>query len=322
MRRCGGASPPLTERVAAYHPRHGQHGPRMAVLVQAMVDPMAAGVAFTVHPVSGDPDQVLVTAVPGLGDPLVSGEAVGEGVDRHRAECPEVPALPPAVGAYSPAGSGGGGLGPQDRRPLQPPARHRVGDRPRGAGCGSCRRADDGRAGAGVMDGAGLRFVVAQLPARQWLPEAVAPLFATWLPALEEGYLDGMRATVGVRVPFRYARVNGWYHNAPRSPTQAADRVLWQGRGRAVRILYNALIRVSAEFGGSRSRRTGPPGPPVAKQPPARLLAAGQGRAYRGPHGAPRTGWRSSSTDGRKAGIYLSRYLAIVGGGMEDGGLL
>ena len=50
----------------------------MAVLVQAMVDPIAAGVAFTVHPVSGDPDQALVTAVPGLGDRLVSGEAVGE----------------------------------------------------------------------------------------------------------------------------------------------------------------------------------------------------------------------------------------------------
>ena len=50
----------------------------MAVLVQAMVDPMAAGVAFTAHPVTGDRDQVVVTAVPGFGDPLVSGEAVGE----------------------------------------------------------------------------------------------------------------------------------------------------------------------------------------------------------------------------------------------------
>jgi phosphoenolpyruvate synthase/pyruvate phosphate dikinase len=40
----------------------------MAVLVQAMVDPMAAGVAFTAHPVTGDRDQVVVTAVPGLGD--------------------------------------------------------------------------------------------------------------------------------------------------------------------------------------------------------------------------------------------------------------
>ena len=69
------------------------------------------------------------------------------------------------------------------------------------------------------MDGAGPRFVVAQLPARRWLPEAVTPLFATWLlPALEDGYLDGMQETVGIRVPFRYALVNGWYYNTLRFP--------------------------------------------------------------------------------------------------------
>src|SRR5215211_3723005 len=76
VRQCFGAA--TTERVAAYHQRHGDGTPGMAVLVQAMVDPMAAGVAFTAHPISGDPNQALVTAVPGLGDRLVSGEAVGE----------------------------------------------------------------------------------------------------------------------------------------------------------------------------------------------------------------------------------------------------
>ena len=50
----------------------------MAVLVQVMVDPVAAGVAFTAHPVTGARDQTVVTAVAGLGDQLVSGEAVGE----------------------------------------------------------------------------------------------------------------------------------------------------------------------------------------------------------------------------------------------------
>ena len=53
----------------------------------------------------------------------------------------------------------------------------------------------------------------------EWLPEAVTPLFATWLlPALEDGYLDGMQETVGIRVPFRYALVNGWYYNTLRFP--------------------------------------------------------------------------------------------------------
>ena len=81
----------------------------------------------------------------------------------------------------------------------------------------------------------------------EWLPEAVTPLFATWLlPVLEGGYLDGMHATVEVRVPFRYALVNGWYYNTPPIPSpRLLARVLWQGRGHAVKILFNALIRVS-----------------------------------------------------------------------------
>ena len=71
----------------------------------------------------------------------------------------------------------------------------------------------------------------------EWLPEAVTPLFATWLlPMLEDGYLDGMHATVGLRVPFRYALVNGWYYNATPIPSpRLLGRVLWQGRGRAVK---------------------------------------------------------------------------------------
>lgn len=46
----------------------------MAVLVQRMVPADAAGVAFTANPVSGDAE-VLVSAVKGLGDRLVSGQA-------------------------------------------------------------------------------------------------------------------------------------------------------------------------------------------------------------------------------------------------------
>src|SRR4051794_17845079 len=76
VRRCFAAA--TAERVSAYHARHGGGARSMAVLVQAMVDPVAAGVAFTVHPVTGARDQTVVTAVPGLGDALVSGESVGE----------------------------------------------------------------------------------------------------------------------------------------------------------------------------------------------------------------------------------------------------
>jgi len=65
---------------------------------------------------------------------------------------------------------------------------------------------------------------------------------------LEDGYLDGMQATVGVRVPFRYALVNGWYYNATPIPSvKLLARLLRHGRARAVKILYNALIRVSRD---------------------------------------------------------------------------
>src|SRR5215207_8034171 len=76
VRRCFAAA--ASERVAAYHDRHGSLTGGMAVLVQAMIDPIAAGVAFTAHPVTGDRTQTVVTAVTGLGDRLVSGETTGE----------------------------------------------------------------------------------------------------------------------------------------------------------------------------------------------------------------------------------------------------
>lgn len=45
----------------------------MAVIVQELVAAEAAGVLFTVHPVTQDPDLAVVTAAFGLGDPVVSG---------------------------------------------------------------------------------------------------------------------------------------------------------------------------------------------------------------------------------------------------------
>lgn len=57
------------------HAYRGSDAPSpMAVLVQRMVPADAAGVAFTANPITGDVE-VLVSAVKGLGDRLVSGEA-------------------------------------------------------------------------------------------------------------------------------------------------------------------------------------------------------------------------------------------------------
>jgi rifampicin phosphotransferase len=65
-------------RVAAYAGQQGRahdgEAP-IAVLVQGMVPADAAGVAFTADPVSGSRERVLVSAVRGLGERLVSGAA-------------------------------------------------------------------------------------------------------------------------------------------------------------------------------------------------------------------------------------------------------
>jgi pyruvate,water dikinase len=71
-----------TARAGAYA-ADGENGAagsrdRMAVIVQRMVAPAAAGVALTADPVTGDRETTVVTAVRGLGERLVSGTAVGD----------------------------------------------------------------------------------------------------------------------------------------------------------------------------------------------------------------------------------------------------
>ncbi|MEV7098638.1 PEP/pyruvate-binding domain-containing protein [Amycolatopsis sp. NPDC051045] len=65
------------DRVVAYSGGVGE-GPAMAVLVQPMVPAAAAGVAFTADPVTGRRDIVVIDAVPGLADRMVSGEVTPE----------------------------------------------------------------------------------------------------------------------------------------------------------------------------------------------------------------------------------------------------
>ena len=247
VRRCFAAS--TSERVSAYHHRNGGGTAGMAVLVQAMVDPMAAGVAFTAHPVTGGRDQVVLIAVPGFGDPLVSGEAVGEewAITTREAQM----SRPMPGGEVLAAGQA------QAVADLAREVAERYGQ-PQDV---EWAIDQDGRLWLlqarpmtalpelvlWTAPGPGLWMRNFRLG--EWLPEAVTPLFATWLlPMLEDGYLDGMHESVGVRVPFRYALVNSWYYNATPIPSpKLLLRVLWQGRGRAVKIIYNALIRVSRD---------------------------------------------------------------------------
>ena len=316
VRRCFAAA--ASERVTAYHHRHGGAAAAMAVLVQVMVDARCAGVAFTAHPVTGDRTQTVVTAVPGLGDRLVSGETTGE--EWTSTADGAVALTRPAHGADPVL------TGAQAAAVAQ--LAGRVADRYEGRPQDIEWAIDsDGRLWllqarpmtalpppvAWTPPGPGLWMRNFRLG--EWLPEAVTPLFATWLlPLLEDGYLDGMQASVGVQVPFRYALVNGWYYNATPIPSLTLlARVLRQGRGRTVRILYNALIRVSRD--------------PVAADRAVLSDLDRQWRESQAPRyrqlvasaaaevdtATPRRLAELVDTLGREAGIWLW-YLAIVGG--------
>jgi len=254
VRRCFAAA--QSERVRSYHDRRSPGpGPaeqsRMAVLVQAMVDARAAGVAFTAHPVTGARDQLVVTAVTGLGESLVSGEQTGEewtvtGHNRpwrtrpatggvpvlDESQAGRVAALAAAVAAHYGrpqdiewAIDTGGTLWLLQARPMtalpQP-----VAFTPPGPG-----------------------LWMRNFRLGEWLPEAVTPLFGTWLlPEMEAGYLDGMQSCIGVPVPFRWALVHDWYYTASPNPSpRLLAQVLTRGRGRAVTTLWHTLISIGRD---------------------------------------------------------------------------
>ena len=237
-------------RVAAYETALGAAArgdaasPSMAVLVQQMVQPHAAGVAFTANPLTGDPDETIVTAVAGLGESLVSGEAVGEQwtVRASDATCNrdgniltsdqarQVAALARRI--HERAGvpqdiewalDHDGALLLLQARPmtaLPTPA-------------------------AWTAPGEGLWARNFRLG--EWLPDPMTPLFEDWLlPRIEAGYLDGMEDDIQVRVPFRYGSVNGWYYNAPPIPSpRIVAPLIVRSRGRLPWFLFNVLLRVS-----------------------------------------------------------------------------
>jgi pyruvate,water dikinase len=76
IRRCVASA--ASERVRAYREERGIAAAPIAVLVQEMIRAETAGVAFTAHPVTGERDVVVVSAVAGLGEALVSGFVDGE----------------------------------------------------------------------------------------------------------------------------------------------------------------------------------------------------------------------------------------------------
>jgi len=66
-----------TEPALAYRLRIGRRTePAMAVVLQAMLAPCAAGVAYSRHPLTGNPRHVAINAIFGLAEPLAAGAVI------------------------------------------------------------------------------------------------------------------------------------------------------------------------------------------------------------------------------------------------------
>ena len=125
----------FTERAVTYRLRNGfdHRKVQMAVVVQRMLFPQAAGILFTANPVTSNRKVVSVEASFGLGEALVSGlvnaDAYkvrdGEVVAKSVAASQQSP-LTPAASADRCADRAARSAGPADRSALRPAPGHRV----------------------------------------------------------------------------------------------------------------------------------------------------------------------------------------------------
>ena len=196
------------ERVSEYEHVSNR---RMAVIVQRMVQPVAAGVTLTADPINGDRSSCVVSAVRGLGERLVSGEAMGDewsvidgratalqqpehAIDRKQAEAVAAEARRIASARGVPqdiewAIDGDGALWILQARPMTalPPDVSWESPAP----------------------GAYTR----QLRFGEWISEPVTPLFESWLLSTMEDVLHAqLFKFLGQRAPRpHHVIVNGWY---------------------------------------------------------------------------------------------------------------
>jgi pyruvate,water dikinase len=183
----------------------------IAVIVQRMIQPNAAGVALTADPINGDRHATIVTAVRGTADRLVSGTALGDEWVVH------------------------GGAATARRQPEQAIDRGQVAQIVEQA-----RRIEaDRHAPQDVewaIDGEGALWIVQARPMTalppdvswdspapgafsrafrfgEWISEPVTPLFESWLlSTMEESLHAQLRTWIGQRAPRpHHVLVNGWY---------------------------------------------------------------------------------------------------------------
>ena len=245
-------------RVSAYRQAHSQAAipdpsrSGMAVLVQVMVAADAAGVAFTANPVTGDRGEVVVTAVRGLGERLVSGEATGDQWVVRDGQVRCIRAVEQAINADQARQIAELARRVQAHFATPQDIEWAISDDTTGA---------DGR--LWLLQARPMTalpdpvtwtppapgYWMRNLRLGEWLPEPMTPLFADWLlERIDHGELQATREHVGGALPFPHAAINGWYYLAtpPLSP-RAILTALVHGRGRLVRFLRYAVLGPSRD---------------------------------------------------------------------------
>ena len=215
-------------RAAAYRAGQHQAEANMAVLVQRLIQADAAGVAFTTNPLTGNREEMVVSAVRGLGERLVSGQAspdewIVRGAEVVCQVAPEAAITAEQVRAVAELArrvevyfSGvpqdiewaiaGGALFLLQARPITALPEHVAWQAP---GPGGWAR----------------HFRIGE-----WLGDPVTPLFATWLlPRLDERFWLQNDRLIGIpprpRPP--YALVNGWFFTSISMWTYSLAGTLW-----------------------------------------------------------------------------------------------
>ena len=232
-------------RVRAYRAARGDAATAaggVAVLIQAMVPADTAGVAFTADPVTGRRDEVVISAVRGLGERLVSGEAIPE---RWRVRGDD---------ARREAGVDGV-IDARQARTVAALAR-------RVEGAFAVPQDIEWAIADGELFLLQARPMTALPEPVEWtapftawwlrnlrlgelLPEPVTPLFADWLlHLLEEGHARATREDIGISVEPASAIINGWYFTTPQGRDTPARLILrLVRRPRALRHMLDLLIQ-------------------------------------------------------------------------------
>jgi phosphohistidine swiveling domain-containing protein len=232
----------LAPRVRQYLEARGiASAPRMGVLVQRLIAPRASGVAFTADPLTGRRDAVVVNAVRGIGERLVSGQANAdvwyvrnaEAESRHVAEGSITRADAVAIGAMARRVEELYGSAQDIEWALDAADLYLLQARPVTA----LPTAVEWKS---PQPGLWLRM----FRIGEWLTDPVTPLFETWLlERMEQRLFAGFKAIAATDPGPHHVIVHRWYFSSGNFMPSTPWRALWLG---ARYLLPGIILRPAA----------------------------------------------------------------------------